>query len=317
LMRYPDEFFDLIPCSVKLKLQAMLRRGEIDYETYCEFLEISMAQEESASIRSRGSLASQKTLNLVPDIEDQDSFTADIVTNERFAEPDPDLQAELEYLKQYQNEQFTPRGLLPSQTLTYKSTRAILMKRTKKLKIPYRSNNNTRLSKQANNFRICKTLETLSLTSTTTLPKTIPMRIRFSQINNTTMQSAKNQHITMIIMSEITQRIRTTNTWPKVVTVHIQILWIPGRHQQRIRKGSAHKRALTLIWMRATYHPSLCKTRKISIQLVIYSESRRTVETSSWHLDARTRRSEKQHRTLKESESQTHSCSVIIKWEWT
>jgi Polycystin cation channel. len=110
LMRYPDEFFDLIPCSVKLKLQAMLRRGEIDYETYCEFLEISMAQEESASIRSRGSLASQKTLNLVPDIEDQDSFTADIVTNERFAEPDPDLQAELEYLKQYQNEQFTPRG---------------------------------------------------------------------------------------------------------------------------------------------------------------------------------------------------------------
>ena len=71
MMSYPDEFFDLIPCSIKVKLQTMLRRGEIDYKTYCEFLEISLMEEETGSITSRASLDSQKTLNFVPDFEDE------------------------------------------------------------------------------------------------------------------------------------------------------------------------------------------------------------------------------------------------------
>ena len=73
VMYYPEEFYELIPCSIKMKLQTMLRRGEIDYKTYCQFLEISLMEQETSSVTSSDS---QKTMNSIPDIDDRTSLSS-------------------------------------------------------------------------------------------------------------------------------------------------------------------------------------------------------------------------------------------------
>ena len=115
LMSYPDEFYELIPCSIRVKLQTMLRRGEIDYKTYCEFLEISIMDQETASVASSDS---QKTMNSVPDIEDTSSIALSITENndtQILADPTEDTvnadKTEEEFLRRYQQETFSPRQI--------------------------------------------------------------------------------------------------------------------------------------------------------------------------------------------------------------
>ena len=127
LMSYPDEFYDLIPCSIKVKLQTMLRRGEIDYKTYCEFLEISLKEQETASVTSRDS---QNTLNSIPDIDDGSSLYSNSMkclteetdttqgsgdffsANEQLSIiEDSKDKTEEEFLRKQQQETFSPRQI--------------------------------------------------------------------------------------------------------------------------------------------------------------------------------------------------------------
>lgn len=77
IMTHSDEFYELIPCSYKPKLEIMLRRGEIDYNTYCEFLNIP--DEDRLSISTTVSHASQKTLNSTPSDFDTGSIPNSMV----------------------------------------------------------------------------------------------------------------------------------------------------------------------------------------------------------------------------------------------
>ena len=123
IMTYPEEFYELIPCSIKIKLQTMLRRGEIDYKTYCQFLEISLMEQETASVTSNDS---QKTMNFIPDIDDRTSLSSNstaFITEETgtLASSDqeqsstiddsPNDMTEEEYLTQQAQETFSPRQI--------------------------------------------------------------------------------------------------------------------------------------------------------------------------------------------------------------